>query len=121
MPNTTLHLPFSLQHVADQFEVQTFKHDDRLVKILAVYQQPGREKLLFEVYIQEPLFDQRIMVSLTPHTDDARTYLLQMGSVGYPRATRGVHDAVYHLMDWLLSLDSDAKIINSTVRTPSDS
>ena len=120
MPNTLLHLPYSLQNIVDSFERRIFQHDDRLVKILAVYQQPGAEKLLFEVLVQEPLFDQRFMVTLSRRdtAENEKAYLLQMGSTGYPRATRGVHDAVYDLMEWLLALDPAAKIINSTVLAP---
>ncbi len=117
MPNARLILPFDLEMVEAQFSPITVRHGARVTTVPALYRQVGKGRLLFEVYIEEPLFTQRLMITLEAREGE---YLLNMGSVGHPRATRGVHDAAYHLMQWLISLHPDAQTINHTIRPPDD-
>jgi tRNA (guanine-N7-)-methyltransferase len=114
MPNAKIELPISVEQIADAFQAMTFRQEDRIVKLLRVYQQARHPLLLFEVFIEEPLFTQQLMLCL--QHEAGKLYLLKMAQVGFPRATRGVHMAIGVLIQWLLSLDQQARIVESKVK-----
>ena len=116
MPNTSLQLPFEFDTIIEKWERVTLRNEGRIVNILEIFKQPHKPILLFETFIQEPLINQRMMLALVKRRSG--DYLLQMTAVGYPRPTRGVHDAVHHLGEWLASLHDDAKILSTTVNAP---
>jgi len=118
MPNAVLSIPddLSLEDIAQQFEEKTFRHDDRTAKLFAIYQHPKRPILLFEVILNEPMFQQQLMIALKKR--DGGDYVLKLSTVGYPRATRSVHDAVHHIVEWLTSLHPDVTVTNATIRKP---
>jgi tRNA (guanine-N7-)-methyltransferase len=113
MPNAKIELPVTVEKITETFEEMVFRHDDRIVRLLRVYQQANQPLLMFEVFIEEPLFTQRLMLCLQKENDDL--YLLKMAQIGFPRATRGVHLAMHFLIQWLLSLDRGARIVDSKV------
>jgi tRNA (guanine-N7-)-methyltransferase len=116
MPNAKLDLPLSVGRMIDNFQPMVFRHDDRVVKFMGIYQEPKKPILLFDVLIEEAIVSQRLMLHLEREHDGI--YLLTMSAIGYPRATRGVHDAAYHLVEWLVSQDRAARIVDSKIRKP---
>jgi tRNA (guanine-N7-)-methyltransferase len=117
MPNARLHLPYPIETAAEQFQPMTVIHGDRVVNVARVYQQYGKPHLMFETYIEEALFNQRLALTLETRPNET---LLNLGHLGYPRATRGVHDAAALLMGWLISLHPEARIIEHTILVPED-
>lgn len=101
--------PNSLDEMLSAFESSEHKFGDTHISLLQCYR--GRNIALFEVYIKEPTIDQHIALVLSPR-EAAGEYTLKVGSMGYPRSTQGVHQAVSLLGDWLVSLHPEAKRVN---------
>lgn len=107
MPNARLILPFGLEHVLQNFPRETFRHEERVIRLYAIYQNPHHPKLLIEVLLEEPLFSQRLMIELVAREGEENEFLLRFSPIGYPRATRGVHEALVDVMNWLVGLGAE--------------
>jgi len=110
MPNIKLRLALDTRTILNAFQPISTQKKDRFTKIMAAYQDAGGDTLLFEALIEEPLFSQRLMVMLQRRGAE---FLLQISSIGHPRTTPGVHDAINALAEWLLQQDPTAHIIES--------
>ncbi len=120
MPHATLTIPLEAEAIGTAFEphhLQT-RQGERISKIMHVYQEPGRPVLMFETILEEPLFSQRLMLKLMRH--ESGEWGLGPGAVGYPRATASLHDAVWLLVHWLLSLHPEAALRHHTLRAESE-
>jgi hypothetical protein len=71
--------------------------------------------VLFEVYVKEPTIDQRVALMLVER-EEAHEYTLQLGMLGHPRPTPGIHLAVKLLGDWLTSLHPDAHVLKAKLQ-----
>jgi tRNA (guanine-N7-)-methyltransferase len=116
MPNVHLQLPFSLEKALHAFEGQLYRHEDRIVKTISAYQEAKRPTLLFEVQVEEALFSQHLAIRLSQRSDGS--YLLAPSPLGYPRATRGVQDAVFYLAEWLVNLEVGAQVLEGAIKPP---
>jgi hypothetical protein len=113
MPHLVFTSPLTLDEMLVQFVPGEHLIGDTLISFLYGYR--GQNSLLFEVFVKEPTIDQRVAVMLVPHEGEG--YTLQLGMLGHPRPTPGIHAAVRLLGDWLVGLHPDARIINSKVQT----
>ena len=113
MPHLVFTSPLTLDEMLAQFAPGEHLSDDTLISFLYGYR--GQNALLFEVFVKEQTIDQRVAVMLVPHQGEG--YTLQLGMLGHPRSTPGIHAAVRLLGDWLVSLHPEAKVINSKVQT----
>jgi hypothetical protein len=113
MPHLVFTSPLTLDEMLVQFVPGEHLIGDTLISFLYGYR--GQNSLLFEVFVKEPTIDQRVAVMLVPHEGEG--YTLQLGMLGHPRPTPGIHAAIRLLGDWLVRLHPDARIINSKVQT----
>jgi tRNA (guanine-N7-)-methyltransferase len=119
MPNVHLTLPFGVPEVIEAAASRpVFRHQGRTVRLMGVYRDPQADRLLLDTVIDEPLFNQRLMIEFEGRGGDH--YLLQLAPVGHPRATRGVHDAVYFLSRWLLGLREGGALLKEALLHPDE-
>ena len=100
--------PLSLDEMLARFEEVEHKQDEVIIRFLHGYR--GSKVLLFEVYIHEPTIDQHISLIVAPRESD-HEYTLKVGTMGYPRSTPGLQQAVALLAEWLLSLSPASTVI----------
>ncbi len=113
MPHIAFTSPLSLDEMLAAFESSEHKAGETHISFLYVYR--GKNVLLFEVYIKEPTIDQHIAFVLAKR-ETPNEYTLKLGNLGYPRSTRGVHQAAAILGDWLLGLHPESRILNRSLK-----
>lgn len=117
MANIVLYLPLSLAEIAEKFETNLVqKHRERVVRFHSLYQQRDYPKLAIDTYIEEPLFNQRLMIGIRER--DPHHYVVSFEPIGFPRVTPGVHDAVYYTAEKLVAMHTDGKILDAKVQKP---
>jgi len=77
------------------------------------YRRGGEARWLVETLVKEGGFTQHLMLSLSPR--DAGRLVIKPSSIGYPRPTWGVKQAVAHLAEWLLAQEPGLAVEGSTV------
>jgi hypothetical protein len=65
--------------------------------------------LMFETHIKEPTIDQHMALIVSAR--DEGVYTVQMSTLGHPRPTAGVHEAVRTLGDWLMAIKPGARVV----------
>jgi tRNA (guanine-N7-)-methyltransferase len=110
MPHIVLRSPLSLDAVLTQFERTEHRVGENIISLMAAYR--GRHSLLFEVFIKEPTIEQHVAFLLNQHPGDAGEFTLQLGTLGHPRPTLGLHQAAGLLGDWLIRLHPAAVTLN---------
>ena len=115
MPHIVFKTPLDLDAMLEQVNIPTYSDDTVSVQFLHRYR--GQQSLLFEVFVREPTLDQLIAIALVEKDDEPSVFTLKLSSLGYPRATVGVHQAVRLLGDALLALHPDITMIHDKVRT----
>jgi tRNA (guanine-N7-)-methyltransferase len=113
MSHIVFESPLSLDEMLAPFEASEHHSGDTHISFLQGYR--GKNALLFEIFVKEPTIDQHVGLILTRRKQEGE-YTLQLGTLGYPRVTRGLQKAVSLLGDWLVSLHRDARIVNSKVK-----
>lgn len=117
MATITLHLSLSLEEIAQQLKTDTVhQYGERIIKFHHLYQQVGYPKLTLDTYIEEPLFQQRVLIGIRER--ESHEYIVGLEPIGFPRVTRGVHDAIYATAQQLVALHPDGRIVDTKVRRP---
>jgi tRNA (guanine-N7-)-methyltransferase len=113
MPHMVFQSPLTIEEVAARFE----RHDYHSggIHVMFNYVYRGDNALLFDVYVKEPTIDQRFALMLTPRKTPGE-FTLQLGPLGHPRPTEGVHKATSLLGDWLARLHPNVKILKSKLQ-----
>jgi hypothetical protein len=81
----------------------------------------GREAILIETHVGEPTITQHVALVLVArkhpetHTADQHEYTIQLGTLGQPRPTEGVHRAVKLLAEWALRLHPENAVLKQKV------
>jgi hypothetical protein len=113
MPHLVFTSPLSPDEMLAPFERREHAEDDMHIAFLYGYR--GEHSVLFEVYVKEPTIDQRVALMLVER-EEAHQYTLQLGMLGHPRPTPGIHLAVRLLGDWLTSLHPEARILKAKLQ-----
>jgi tRNA (guanine-N7-)-methyltransferase len=113
MPHLVFTSPLSLDEMLAPFERREHAQDDTHMAFLYGYR--GEHSVLFEVYVKEPTIDQRVALMLVKR-EKADEYTLQLGMLGHPRPTPGIHLAVRLLGDWLTSLHPEARVLKAKLQ-----
>jgi len=108
MTHVVFQSPLNLDEMLARFEGVEQKQGDTIVRLLHGYR--GRNVLLFEVYIHEPTIDQHISLVVSPRETE-HEYTIKVGTMGYPRSTPGLQQAVALMAEWLINLSPEAKVI----------
>jgi tRNA (guanine-N7-)-methyltransferase len=114
MPHVIVKSPFTLDEILARFTPT--KHDFGDTHINIMYSYRGEGAGLFEVFVSEPTIDQRVAILLVKR-EQVQEYTLQLGMLGHPRPTAGIHKAVQVLSEWLVGLHPESEIVGSKLRT----
>ena len=106
MPHTILNVPLNAADIRQDFAPSQGSYDGINVRLIEMYESTLQEGLLVEAYVQEEPQAQRVGLVLQPRGDDE--WKVAAHELGFPRATEGIHAAVRHLSEWLVSLHPDA-------------
>jgi len=118
MPHIVLRSPLSVDEMLAHFERSEHRAGENIISLMAAYR--GRRSLLFEVFVKEPtieqhvaflLTEQHVAFLLTEHPSGGE-FTLQLGTLGHPRPTLGLHQAAGLIGDWLISLHPEAQTLN---------
>jgi len=122
MPHIVFASPLTLNEMAQRFE--PLQYGDAGINIHLMNAFLSRISLLIEVHVGEPTITQHValMIIARPNPDsaDRNEYTIQLGSIGQPRPTAGVHRAVRLLADWALNLHPDNRVIKEKVGVSSE-
>ncbi len=110
MPHMIIHTPQSPEEILAQFQRQSHYQDEIHIGVRNAYTTHDRRVLLFETSVREPTIDQQVALILAPYENE-HEYILQLGSIGRPRPTTGLHQATALIGDWIVSLHLDAHVI----------
>ncbi len=114
MPHVVLASPMTLAEISAEFEPRLVQSDTMSVKFLDVYRSEQYGKLLFEVYVSEDPFHQRVCLELRQRVKG--DFVVNLAEMGFPRPTPGLHFAAHQLVEWVQSLHPDVEILNSTLK-----
>ncbi len=109
MPHIVLRSPLSVDEMLARFERSEHRAGENIISLMAAYR--GRRSLLFEVFVKEPTIEQHVAFLLTEHPDGGE-FTLQLGTLGHPRPTLGLHQAAGLIGNWLISLHPNATTVN---------
>ena len=117
MPHIVFSSPLTLEQMAARFEPKQQSEAGTVIRLMNAYL--GREALLVETHVGEPTITQHvalvIVARVKPDTPDTKEYTVQLSTLGQPRPTAGIHQAVTLLGDWVLSLHPDNRIVKEKV------
>lgn len=117
MPHVTLHSSLTVEEIANQFRPQTFSEGDLSVRFVGVYQAAEYNMLLVDTYIEEQPVTQRI--GITVRGKEEQKVILRLHEIGFPRPTRGTHQAIHFLSQYIQTLDPEARVVHSNLNLTS--
>jgi len=115
MPHVVFISPLTLNAMAERFEPIKYSEGGTSIHLMGAF--VGKEALLIEAHVGEPTITQHVALLIAPHlhretqASGMSEYTIQLGTIGQPRATAGMHQAVRLLKGWVLSLHPDSRII----------
>lgn len=114
MPHMVIQTPLSLDDIRAAVRLEPVAVGDIRLKFIKTYH--GGDVLLFEVFVHEPTIDQRIAVVLVPRDEKPGEYTVKLSTLGTPRPTDGLHQAVRAVGEAVLALHPAAQVIHDKVR-----
>jgi tRNA (guanine-N7-)-methyltransferase len=113
MPHVVLHTPLTLAEIGRRFAPHQVTAGDVHLKYIELYHAARGGALMVEAYVSEEPYHQHVGLSIRRRARGDT--VLSVHEVGFPRPTRGLHLAVYHLLDWLRDLDPGLHLVSSTL------
>lgn len=114
MPHVVFESSLPLEEIAARFTRSDYHDGDLHIMFNQVYR--GDRSLLFDVFVKEPTIDQRFALMFTPRATLGE-FTLQLGSLGHPRPTAGVHKAAALLGEWIAGLSPQTRILNRKLQS----
>ncbi|RMF80264.1 MAG: tRNA (guanosine(46)-N7)-methyltransferase TrmB [Chloroflexi bacterium] len=115
MPHIIFKTALHHDDVVAQFEPRSYSINEVHIKLMNAYR--GERAALFEVYIKEATIDQHLVLLFAAREKHPGEYTLKLSSIGHPRPTAGVHQAVALLGEWIAGLHPENEILKNKVRT----
>ncbi|MDT8304805.1 MAG: tRNA (guanosine(46)-N7)-methyltransferase TrmB [Anaerolineae bacterium] len=121
MPHAILDCPLTLDEITAEFESASYTDDEHVVRFIALYQRQEPAQLLIDTHVEEEPLSQRVAVTIRPRgrTDvgePAGEIIVGLHALGFPRATPGLHAAIYYTARWLQSLHPEMRLKHTNVR-----
>ena len=117
MPNAILSTPLTFDQIAAQFTPRIDNTPPFRIHFLGMYHEQHNTALLIDTYVDEPLIEQRVGIFIGRQATERFPdhYVVRLDALGYPRPTPGAHAAVSLIVDWLVSLHPDSKILHRAI------
>lgn len=115
MPHIIIKSPLPLRAALENFRKAHHMQGETSITLLHAYINRDESTLLVEARVQEATISQHLAL-LVLARQEPQHYIVQLGSMGPPRVTQGLHRAVGLLADWLVSLHPDARVVESRAR-----
>jgi tRNA (guanine-N7-)-methyltransferase len=113
MPHLIFSSPLSLDEMAARFVPVKTRVGDANISLMEAYR--SQRALLVEAFVGEPTIEQHIAVMIHRHAGGT-DYTMELGTIGTPRSTPGIHRAVALLADWVTGLHPDARIVSQSIQ-----
>lgn len=113
VPHVVMSHPLSLDQIGRQFEPFQVDSGSTHIRFLDMYRSMKNAVQLVEIYVSEEPYHQR--VSLAIRRRQAGDMVVSLHELGFPRPTPGIHQAVHHLVQWLLTLHPEVHIVSNTL------
>ncbi len=113
IPNVLIETRLSLALIHDRFAMSEGAYGPVRVRLLEAYAAARHRSLMVEVFVSEEPVSQR--VGLLIQERGPGRLLLSLHEIGFPRATAGMHAALRHLADWLITMDPEANIVRDNL------
>lgn len=114
MPHLIMRLPVELRDIGRRLEPEVILAGDARIKFLEVYESLRDGKLLVETYVNEEPLRQRVTLMIRARPPDE--IIISLHEMGFPRATRGIHQAIEQLGRRLQELFPSAEIVSGTLK-----
>lgn len=108
MPHAVISTPPDLDEIVRRFVPRHWSREDTVVRLIELYASSGHDSLVIDVFIGEEPLDQRMLIALTLRGEG--DLLIHLHEIGYPRATSGVHFAIWQVANWVCSLRTGARL-----------
>ncbi len=115
MPHAILETPLSLAEIESCFTPFHVAGDDVHIRFMEMFLARDEASLLVDTYLKEEPLAQRVglQIRLRPSGD----LVVGLHELGFPRPTSGIHTAVRHLADWVVSLHPEGRIVRHNLQT----
>jgi tRNA (guanine-N7-)-methyltransferase len=113
VPHVVLQSQLSLDEYGRRFEPFHVQAEAIHIKFLDLYQSQDGNQLLVETYVSEEPYHQRVGLSLRRRKEG--DLVLSLQEIGFPRPTRGIHEAIRGLVTWMAANDPELEMVNSTL------
>lgn len=114
MPHVIVQSSLDLNQISVEFEANEHKSGDITVRFIELYISQNYRTLIVDTFVREESLDHRLLLAISEKKP--KEYLVQMHEAGFPRATLGVHLAIYTLATWLSGLGSGGDILRHNLR-----
>jgi len=116
MPHVIFRSPLSLEAMRARF--RPLRQHSEATHIHCGLVFLGERSLLFDVYVKEPGIDQHVAFMLLERRNRPGEFTLQLGTLGHPRPTAGIHRATDALADWLRGLHDETVLLELKTAAP---
>lgn len=113
MPHIVMNLPLPLTAVRDSFQEHHCTVDEINVRLIRLFQDVDDDALLIETHVVEPEMVQRVGISLRRRRGG--DVICHLHEFGFPRPTRGMHEALGCVGRWLLGLTPEAEVLSTNL------
>lgn len=114
MPHVILRSPLSLESLMQRFQPDTHPGQGATVRFIEIFESQNYPSLLVDTYIDEEPIAQRL--GLRVRRKSTGELVLGLHELGFPRATLGVHQALYFLWQEIQELEPETDVINSNLK-----
>lgn len=113
LPHVVVETALHLEEIYQRFKPFHPPSEKIPISFIDIYRSGRDQNLLVEIFVNEDPFPQR--VGLVIRRRSRGDFVISLHELGFPRPTKGIHLAVYYLVNWLQSLSKGTIIVNSTL------
>lgn len=114
MPHAIVRSTPHLNEIQEQFKAGEIKYEATTIRFIELYAAQNYRTLVIDTFVREDWLDQRLLIMISNRKSNE--YLLRTHEAGFPRATLGVHRAIYELAQWLSKVDSQGEILRHNLQ-----
>jgi tRNA (guanine-N7-)-methyltransferase len=117
VPHVVMSHPLNLDQIGKKFEPFQVDSGSTHIRYLDIYRSERNALQLVEIYVSEEPYHQRVCLAIRRRK--AGDIVVSLHELGFPRPTAGIHQAVHHLVQWLLTLHPEVHVLSNTLNMDS--